>query len=80
MLKMKLSLNFGKIVRNCLRNSAVSFWNHNENYIASGKIVNEIFCLNFFWISIATKTVQEVIGFTFLTTLPVFTKKRAIVN
>ena len=25
LLKMKLSLQFGKIVRNCLRNSAVSF-------------------------------------------------------
>ena len=41
MLKMKLSLKFGKIIRNCLRNSAVSFKNHNENYNASGKIVNE---------------------------------------
>ena len=41
MLKMKLSLTFGKIIRNCLRNSAVSFKNHNENYNASGKIVNK---------------------------------------
>ena len=41
MLKMKLSLKFGKIIRNCLRTSAVSFWNHKENYNASGKIVNE---------------------------------------
>ena len=38
---MKLSLKFGKITQNCLRNSAVSFWNHNENYNAPGKIVNE---------------------------------------
>ena len=37
---MKLSLKFGKIIRNCLRNSAVSFKNHNENYNASGKISN----------------------------------------
>ena len=37
MLKMKLSLKFGKIIQNCLRNLAVSFWNHNENYNASGK-------------------------------------------
>ena len=41
MLKMKLSLKFGKIIRNCLRNSAVSFENRNENYSASGKLVNE---------------------------------------
>ena len=41
MLKMKLSLKFGKIIRNCLRNSAVSFEHHNENYNASGKLVNE---------------------------------------
>ena len=34
MLKMKLSLKFGKIIRNCLRNSAVSLGNHNENYNA----------------------------------------------
>ena len=38
---MKLSLKFGKIVRYCLRNAAVSFWNHIENYNASGKLVNE---------------------------------------
>ena len=41
MLKIKLSLEFGKIIQNCLRNSAVSFGNHNENYNASGKLVNE---------------------------------------
>ena len=41
MLKMNLSLKFGKIIRNCLRNSAVSFGNHNKNYNASGKLVNE---------------------------------------
>ena len=41
MLKMKLRLKFGKIIRNCLRNSAVSYKNHNENYNASGKIVNK---------------------------------------
>ena len=41
MLKIKLSLKFGKIIRNCLRNSAVSFGNHDKNYNASGKLVNE---------------------------------------
>ena len=41
MLKMKLSLKFDKIIRNCLRNLAVCFGNHNENYYASGKLVNE---------------------------------------
>ena len=41
MLKIKLSLKFGKIIQNCHRNSAVSFINHNENCIASGKLVNE---------------------------------------
>ena len=41
MLKMKLSLKDGKIIRNCHRNSAVSLKNHNENFNASGKIVNE---------------------------------------
>ena len=41
MLKIKLSLKFGEIIRNCLRNSAASFINHNENYNASGKIVND---------------------------------------
>ena len=41
MLKMKLSLKFGKIMRNRLRNLAVSFTNHNKNYNASGNIVNE---------------------------------------
>ena len=41
MLKIKLSLKFGKIMQNCLRNSAVSFINHNENYNASSKLVNE---------------------------------------
>ena len=41
MLKIKLGLKFGKIIQNCHRNSAVSFGNHNENYIASGKLVNE---------------------------------------
>ena len=41
MLKIKLRVKFGKIIRNCLRNSTVSFGNHNENYNASGKIVNE---------------------------------------
>ena len=38
MLKMKLSLKFDKIIQNCLRNSVVSFGNHNENYNASGKL------------------------------------------
>ena len=76
MLKMKPSLKFGEITQNCLRNSTVSFWNHNENYNASGKTVNEIFCHNSFWTSIATKAVQKVIGFT----LTVFTKKREIIN
>ena len=38
---MKPSLKFGKVVRNRLRNSAVRFRNHNENYNASGKMVNE---------------------------------------
>ena len=38
---MKLSLKFGKSIQNCLKNSTESFWNHNENYNASGKIVNE---------------------------------------
>ena len=41
MLKIKLHLKFGKIIRNCLRNSVVSFTNNNENYNASGKIVNQ---------------------------------------
>ena len=41
MLKMKLSLKFDKIIRNCMRNSVVRFGNHNENYNASGKLVNE---------------------------------------
>ena len=41
MLKIKLSLKFGKIMRNCLRNSAVGFGNHDENYNASGKLENE---------------------------------------
>ena len=41
MLKIKLSLKFGKIIQNCHRNSAVSFINHNENCIASGKLANE---------------------------------------
>ena len=41
MLKIKLSLKFGKIIRNCLRNSAVGFGNYNENYNVSGKLVNE---------------------------------------
>ena len=36
MRKVKLNLKFGKITLNCLRNSAVSFWNHNENYNVSG--------------------------------------------
>ena len=80
MLKMKPSLKFGKIIRNCLRNSAVSFWNYNENYNVSGKIVNEIFYHNSFLTSNATIAVQEVTGFTFLFTLPVFTKKREIIN
>ena len=40
-LEMKLSLKFGKIIRNCLRNSALCFRNHNKNYNASGKMVNE---------------------------------------
>ena len=41
MLKIKLSLKFGKIIQNFHRNSTVSFINHNENYNASGKLVNE---------------------------------------
>ena len=41
MLRLKRSLKFGKIIRNCLRNSAVSFRNHNENYNASGKTEGE---------------------------------------
>ena len=41
MLKIKLSLKFGKIIKNCHRNSVVSFINHNKNYNASGKLVNE---------------------------------------
>ena len=41
MLKIKLSLKFGKSIRNYYRNSAVSFINHNENYNASGKLVNK---------------------------------------
>ena len=48
MLKIKLRLKFGKIIRNCLRNSAVSFRNHNKNYNASGKIVNENLLLQLF--------------------------------
>ena len=48
MLKMKPSLKFDKIIQNCLRNSAASFLSHNENYYASDKKVNEIFCHNFF--------------------------------
>ena len=66
MLKIKLRLKFGKIIRNCLRNSAVSFRNHNENYNASGKIVNEnVYCHNSFSTWIGTKAVQVVIGITF---------------
>ena len=41
MLKIKLSLKFGKIIRNYLRNSAAGFGNHNKNYNASNKLVNE---------------------------------------
>ena len=42
MLKIKLSLKFGKTIQNYHRNSAVSFINHNENYNASaGKLVNK---------------------------------------
>ena len=41
MLKIKLGLKFGKTIQNYHNNSAVSFINHNENYIASGKLVNE---------------------------------------
>ena len=41
MLKIKLSLKFGKITQNCLKNSAVGFENHDENYNASGKLENE---------------------------------------
>ena len=41
MLKMKLSRKFGKIMQNCLRNLAVGFGSHDENYNASGKLVNE---------------------------------------
>ena len=41
MLKMKLSLKFGKIIRNCSRNSAVGFENYDENYNTSGKLVIE---------------------------------------
>ena len=48
MLKIKLRLKFGKIIRNCLGNSAVSFKNHKKNYNASGKIVNENLLLPLF--------------------------------
>ena len=48
MLKIKLRLKFGKIIRNCLRNSAVSFRNRNTNCNASGIIVNEILLLQLF--------------------------------
>ena len=41
MRKIKLSSKFGKIIRNCLRNSAVGSGNHDENYNASGKLANE---------------------------------------
>ena len=41
MLKTRLSLKFGKSIRNRLRNLAVSFGYLNENYNALGKIVNE---------------------------------------
>ena len=41
MLKIKLSLKFGKTIQNYHRNSAVSFINHKESYNASGKLVNE---------------------------------------
>ena len=41
MIKIKLSLKFGKNIQNCHRNSAVSFTNHNKNYNASGKLVNK---------------------------------------
>ena len=41
MLKIMLSLKFGKIIQNYHRNSAVSFINRNENYNGSGKLVNE---------------------------------------
>ena len=34
MRKMKLGLKFGKIIRNCLRNSTVGFGSHDENYNA----------------------------------------------
>ena len=36
MLRMKLSLELGKMIRNCQRNLAVSFGNHKEIYYASG--------------------------------------------
>ena len=48
MLKIKLRLKFGKIIRNYLRNSAVSLRNQNQNYNASGKIVNENLLLQLF--------------------------------
>ena len=41
MLKIKLSLKFGKTIQTYHRNSAVSFINHKENYNALGKVVNE---------------------------------------
>ena len=44
MLKKKPSLKYGKIIRNCLRNSAVSFWNRNENYNAvNEKLLSQLF-------------------------------------
>ena len=65
MLKIKLSLKFGKIIRNCLRNLAVSFRNHNENYNASGKIVNENLSSQPFLNINRNKSVQVVTGLTF---------------
>ena len=41
MLKIKLSLKFGKTIQNHHRNSTVSFINHKENYNVLGKLVNE---------------------------------------
>ena len=64
-LKLKLSLKFGKIIRNCLRNLAVSFRNHYKNYNASGKLLNENLLSQFFLNIDRNKAVQVVTGFAF---------------
>ena len=80
MLKMKLSLKLGKIMRNCLRNSTVSFWNHNENYNASDKIVNENVLSQLFLNIDNNKADQEVTGLTFIYLRYQCTKQREIIN